>query len=123
MRTQSIAAILALAIPLAAVAQFDNGGGAARAGNVWDSMLKNKSKTMTLSFRNANIDMVLEAFSRASGITIIKDPSVKDALTLTTPKPIRISEAFSILNLALKQRNFELRKEGNVLVAGPRRQE
>jgi general secretion pathway protein D len=129
MRLKSTLAVLAIALPLVAPSQFDNGskagsGGSTSGANAWDSMMgSSRNKTMTLSFRNANVDMVLEAFSKASGITIIKDPAITTTLTLTTPKPVKLSEAFNILNLALKQRNFELRKEGNVLVAGPKRQD
>lgn len=128
MKLKTSIALVALALPLVGAAQFDNGSKAASSNgagaNAWDSMIKStRNKTMTLSFRNANVDMVLEAFSKASGVTIVKDPSITTTITLTTPKPVKLAQAFEILNLALKQRNFELRKEGNVLVAGPKRQE
>lgn len=128
MKLKTSIALVALALPLVGAGQFDNGSKAATGSgggaNVWDSMIKStRNKTMTLSFRNANIDMVLEAFSKASGVTIIKDPSLTTTLTLTTPKPVKLPQAFEILNLALRQRNFELQKQGSVLVVGPRRQD
>lgn len=115
--------LIVVALGFAAVsahAQFDFGGGArtgsgSTSSSPW-SGFKLPKKTMKLDFRNANADMVLALFTKTSGITIVKDPALNQPLTLTTAKAVPLDEAFEVLNAALSVRNFEMRKEGNVLV-------
>lgn len=78
-------------------------------------LFKLPKKTMTLNFKNASADSVLNAFSKASGITIIKDPAFTGTITLSTPKAVSLSDAFNMLNEYLKLRNFELQKKDNLL--------
>lgn len=115
--------IVALALTgVSAHAQFDFGGGSrsnsgasSSTSTPW-SGFKLPKKTMKLDFRNASADMVLALFTKTSGVTIIKDPLLSQPLTLTTAKAVPLNEAFEVLNAALSVRNFEMRKEGNVLV-------
>ncbi|MBI5706224.1 MAG: hypothetical protein HZC36_04465 [Armatimonadetes bacterium] len=108
--------IIAL-IPVIAGAQFtwgnDVGGGSESA---WKQFKLNPKTRIKLDFRNASVDAVLATFTRASGITIIKDPALTGAFTLTSASPISLDDAFQILNTTLSLRNFELRKEGNLMV-------
>ncbi len=91
------------------------GAGAPAANPTPWKQFKLPRKTMTLNYKNASADSVLNEFSKVSGITIIKDPGFNQTLTLYTPKPIALSDAFNLLNEALKLRNFELQKKGNLL--------
>lgn len=109
-------ALVAIALPLMALGQFDTGGSSQPRKPAWEEFPLNASKTITLSFRNANIDSIIDLYSRASGITIIKDPQLKEPLTVVAPKPVGLKEAFSILNTAMSLRGFELEKQGNALV-------
>ncbi len=105
-------AILAF-LPLIALPQyegFDTGD-----SKPWASF-KLPKKTMKLDFKNANIDMVISLFSKTSGITILKDPSLKDPISLTTADAVSLDDAFSIFNSALGLRNYQIQKDGKVLV-------
>lgn len=77
---------------------------------------------MKLDFRNASPDMVISLFSKTSGITIVKDPALSQPITLTSAKAVPLDQAFEILNAALSLRNFEMSKEGSVLVIKAKRQ-
>lgn len=98
------------------------GGGGGQSKPAW-SEFKLPKKTMKLDFRNASADMVLSLFTKTSGITIIKDPALTQPLTLTSAKAVPLDQAFEILNAALSVRNFDLKKEGSLLVVRARRQQ
>lgn len=96
--------------------QFDFGNGSSGpTKGAWEDF-KLPNKTMKLDFRNASPDMVLSLFTKTSGITIVKDPALVQPLTLTTAKAVSLKEAFEVLNAALGVRNFDLKKQGNLLV-------
>lgn len=99
-----------------AMAQFDFGGGASGPSEPWKEFKLDARKRIKLDFRNANVDMVLALFSKESGITIVKDPALTGGMTITSAKPLPLSDAFEVLNANLKLRNFEMRKEGKLLV-------
>jgi general secretion pathway protein D len=101
---------------------FMGGGGGAQSKPAWTEF-KLPKKTMKLDFRNASADMVLSLFTKVSGIAIIKDPTLTQPLTLTSAKAVPLEQAFEILNAALSVRNFDLKKEGNLLVIRARRQQ
>lgn len=122
-RTTTWMALIAAVLPTMALAQFSTGDEVA-AKKAWEQFPNlPKSKKVTLSFRNSNIDMVLDLFMRVSGITIVKDPSLKDAITVSSPNPVTVADAFNILDTALGLRNFELQKSGNLMVIRPKRQQ
>jgi general secretion pathway protein D len=82
----------------------------------WEQFKLNPNVRISLDFRNANPDAVLQKLSQASGIAIVKDPSLKDGLTLQSPHQISLKDAFAMLNAVLTLRNFSVTKEGNFLV-------
>jgi general secretion pathway protein D len=82
----------------------------------WDPFHLSKTKKVLLNFKNASPDSLLAFLSNASGITIIKDPSFKDLMTVTTAKRVSLSEAFNIVNTYLGLKNLQFVKTGNVLV-------
>jgi general secretion pathway protein D len=118
---KKLASLLALAMAVAAptlgTAQFSTGGGGGNTQSkpAWEQF-KLPNKTVKLNFRNANVDLVLDLFMNVSGITIVKDPSLKEPMTLSSAKAVPIKEAFEILNAALGVRNYQIEKQGNVLV-------
>lgn len=117
--------LAALAVlPLAANAQFDTGAGREpqQRKQAWEEFKLDEKKTVQLSFRNASPDAVIDLFSKVSGITIVKDPNLKDKLTVTSPKPVKLKEAFEILNAALGLMSYEMAKEGNLIVIRKRQQ-
>src|SRR5690348_5277953 len=114
--TRTLAVLAITATMASGYTQFFTGGESnGPAQSAWEQF-KLPSKTLKLDFRNANPDMVLSLFTKTSGITIVKDPTLTQPLTLTTAKAVPLKQAFEILNAALSVRNFELKKEGSLLV-------
>ncbi len=112
---------MALAVVGAAPAQFDFGNSFANTPP-WEQFKLDPKKTLKLDFRGASIDMVVALLSKASGVTIVKDPGLSGQLTVSTPKAVPLTEAFSIVNSALGLKNAEIVKEGNHLVVRQRPQ-
>lgn len=110
-----ISLILALAaLSIGALAQFDNGDSLAQTP-AWQQF-KLPKKTVSLHFTNASPDMVVQFFSKASGITIVKDPGLTQGISISSAKPVSLSDAFNILNTALDLRGYQMSKQGNLLV-------
>lgn len=114
MRTRILALALALSIPAFSAAQWDFNFEERKPA--WEYLTLNPNTKITLDFRNANIDMVVSFFSRASGATIIKDPNLTTPMTLTSGRPVTLNEAFRILDTTLNLQNYELRHENGLLV-------
>jgi len=104
-------ALCAAIVATASLGQFDSGG----SSKPWSSF-KMPKKNVKLDFKNSNIDMVISFFSKTSGITIVKDPSLKDPITLSTAAAIPLTEAFDVLSAALSVRKYEIQKDGKILV-------
>lgn len=68
-----------------------------------------------IDFRNASIDSVLHFFSVTLGSTIIKDPSLTGTVTLISPQPITLREAFSILQAYLEARGYQIEQKANYI--------
>jgi general secretion pathway protein D len=83
---------------------------------VWEQFTLNPKKTLTLDFTDSSADMVLSLFSKASGITILKDPSFKSTLTLNSAKAVHLDDAFEILNTELDLNGYTLQKRGKLMV-------
>ncbi len=113
--TKTLIVALAL-LSGSAFAQFDFGGGAQGPSTPWAEFKLNPKTRMKLDFRNANVDLVIELFSKTSGITIVKDPALTGPITITSAKPLPLDEAFEVLNAVLKLKNFTMAKEGKLLV-------
>jgi Type II secretory pathway, component PulD len=88
----------------------------------WEQFSLSSKTRVQLDFRNASVDAVLRMLSQASGVTIVKDPALTGGITLQSPKPVPLSDAFAMLNATLGLKNFEIRKEGNFLIIRGRQQ-
>jgi general secretion pathway protein D len=103
-----------------AFGQFDFGGGPGGGGSSssqpWDSFKLNSKTKIKLDFKNASIDMVLTLLSKTSGITIVKDPNLTGNISISSPKAVPLSEAFTIVNSLLNMKGYDVKKEGNHLV-------
>ena len=73
--------------------------------------------TVALDFRNASIDNILAVLSKASGVTIIADPSLTGTFTVETPHAVHLDEAFDLVEAALKMHGYALLKQGSFVVA------
>ncbi|QYK53741.1 MAG: hypothetical protein KF824_02345 [Fimbriimonadaceae bacterium] len=123
----TLAIAMTMVAPPLASAQFTTGGPSMGGGQqnnkpAWEQF-ELPNKTVQLNFRNANVDLVLDLFMKVSGITIVKDPSLKEPMTVSSPKAVPIKQAFEILNAALGLRNFQMEKQGSLIVIKPKRQD
>jgi len=84
----------------------------------WDQFPINKKTTMLLDFSSANPDAVFSLFSRTSGITILKDPSFTQTITVTSASAVNLDSAFNILNTELGFYGYQLSKQGDLLIVG-----
>ncbi len=114
--------------PTVAHAQFDGGFGGGFGGAMdfpkaaWEQFKLNPKTRLKLDFRNASVDAVLSVFSKASGIAIVKDPSLTGGITLQSPSEQPLKEAFALLNAVLGLKNYDLNKSGNFLIIKGRAQ-
>ena len=106
----------AMVAPAHAQIDFFGGGDDTPVKTAWDQFNLNAKVRVRLDFRNASIDAVLQMLSQASGVTIIKDPTLTGGITLQSPKQQSLSDAFSMLNAVLGLKNFDLQKQGNFLI-------
>lgn len=122
MKKTILLAILILA-SMTAWAQFDFGGGSSGPPKpAWSEFKLNPKTKVKLDFRNANVDNVVAFFTKVSGINIVKDPTLTGGITLTSAGPVTLNSAFEILSATLSLRNFELKKEGSLLVIRAKQQ-
>lgn len=70
---------------------------------------------ISLNYRDAEIDQVLQFFSLTSGKTIIKDPAVKGPVTIISQQKVSLVEGFEILRTILSTRGFTLIEENNLI--------
>ncbi len=113
-----LASLVALGVfvPTIANAQVDYFADMGATKQPWENFKLNAKTTVKLDFRNASVDAVLKVFSDASGVAILKDPALVGGLSIQSPKPQNLKDAFAMLNSALALRNFEIKKDGNFLV-------
>jgi general secretion pathway protein D len=104
---------------------FDSGGPGPSGVSTgsWTDFKFNPKTTVKLSFHNAGIDPVIEFYEKASGITIVKDPGLKDTITLTSAKPVPIKDAMQIFVTELGLKGYDVSKEGTLLVIKSRQQQ
>ncbi len=98
------------------------GGGQSRNSTPWKEF-KLPTKKITFNFRNANPDAIISMLSKESGITIVKDQSLKEPLSISSPNPITLDTAFQILSTTVGMMGYEMAKEGNLLVIKKRRED
>ena len=109
-----LASLVALGVfvPTIANAQVDYFADMGATKQPWENFKLNAKTTVKLDFRNASVDAVLKVFSDASGVAILKDPALVGGLSIQSPKPQNLKDAFAMLNSALGLRNFEIKKDG-----------
>jgi len=86
----------------------------------WESFHLNPNVRVKMDFRNANVDAVIHVLSQASGIALIKDPALVGGVTLQSPKPQTLGDAFAMFDAILHLKNYQITKEGNFLLIASR---
>ena len=116
----ALALTFGLLLPTISVAQgnpFLGGGGDLGGGDSsWRDTKFNTKTKIKLDFRNANVDLVISMFQKTSGITIVKDPLLIGAITLTSATAVPLKTGFLILEKTLNLKGFDLKKDGDLFV-------
>jgi len=79
----------------------------------------NHDQLISMSFREAELDYVLDFFSRATGYTIIKDSDIKVRITVISQKDVPVDEALSVLNSILTIKGYAMIINGKVIKVVP----
>jgi len=87
---------------------------------VWQKFHLDPGVRVQMDYRNASADMVLQLLSDASGVPIIKDPTLTATITLHSPGKLSLNDAFAMLDVALRMKNFQLGSEGKFLTVQPK---
>jgi general secretion pathway protein D len=78
----------------------------ARAASASGRIAKQADDAVTLAFREVEISEVISAFSASMGIPFLLDARVKGKMTLETPEPVYLEQAYELLVAALSLQGF-----------------
>ncbi len=70
--------------------------------------------TVTLNFKDADIDSVIGAFGHLLDRTFVIDPRVRGKMTLETPRPVTRAQAWRLLQAALRSQGFAVVETGTL---------
>jgi general secretion pathway protein D len=124
--TVCLALLLFVAVAPICHAQFDFGGddqSSVPPPPPWTQFHLNPNVRVKLDFRNASVDAVIQMLSDASGVAIVKDPALTGGITLQSPKPQSLGDAFAMFSAVLDLKNADLTKQGNFLLIKVRPQQ
>ncbi len=71
-----------------------------------DNKPKEEEKLLSMRFKEAELDHVLDFLADATGYTIIKDAALSIRVTVISPHDIPIDEAFDVLNAILAMKGY-----------------
>jgi general secretion pathway protein D len=66
----------------------------------------NGNKLISMSFQDAELDSVLDFFSKATGYTIVKDAELKARVSIISQKDIPVEQALSVLDSILTVKGY-----------------
>src|ERR1700734_4048636 len=112
LKSLTLAAVL---VPIAAIAQSESDFGQSGLSDPWEELSLNSKARLKMNFRNANVDNVIAFIEEASGITVVKDPTLVGPITVTTSKPVSLAEAFYVFDSVLRLRGFEISRQRKIL--------
>ncbi|MFN3598515.1 MAG: type II secretion system secretin GspD [Aquificaceae bacterium] len=72
-----------------------------------------KSGRVVLNFQNADISLVVKFMSELTGKNIIPDPNVKGTITISSAKPVSISQAWELFVMSLTFQGYGVVEERN----------
>ncbi len=74
--------------------------------------------TITMDFRGADIGNVLKFFSMATGWQIVPDANLTGPVTIISPKPLTLDQAFQVLQSTLEVRGYsgQIEKRGDTTI-------
>ena len=74
-----------------------------------------RGASISLNFKDAPLDVVLDHLSEAAGFVIIRDVPVEGRVTIQSSQPVTPEEAVTLLNAVLKSSNFSAIRNGRTL--------
>jgi len=83
---------------------------------VWQGFKLNTKDRVLIEFHNSNVDSIISFYEKATGITIVKDPTLVGGMTVTSARKVSLSEALQILKTTLDLKGFDLNSSNNLLV-------
>ena len=72
-------------------------------------------RLVSMSFREADLDYVLDFFSQATGYTVIKDADIDARVTIISQKDITVNQALSVLNSILAVKGYASIVNGKIV--------
>ena len=88
-------------------------------GFAQESGTENHEQLISMSFREADLDYVLDFFSRATGYTVVKDADIDARVTIISQKDIPVDQAFSVLNSILAIKGYATIINGKIVKVVP----
>ena len=70
--------------------------------------------SVTLNFKDADVDSVVGAFGHLLDRTFVIDPRVRGKMTLETPRPVTRARAWQLLQAALRSQGFAVVETGTL---------
>src|SRR5439155_3645348 len=70
---------------------------------------------LSLNFKDAPLDTVLDYLSQQAGFAVIKDGPVDGRVTIQSKQPVSPEEAITLVNAALKVNGFTMIREDRLL--------
>jgi general secretion pathway protein D len=75
--------------------------------------------SVTLNFKDADIDSVIGAFGHLLDRTFVIDPRVRGKMTLETPRPVTRAQAYQLLQSQLRSQGFAVVETGTLTKVVP----
>lgn len=79
-----------------------------------------KTPSVSLNFKEASADAVLDYLAEATGFTIVKEAKVDGRVTVQTRRPVTAPEAIALVNTVLRIHGYALMQQGRELHVLPR---
>ena len=83
-------------------------------GLLWASAPVRADETITLNFKEADIESVINSVARITGRTFIVDPAVRGNVTIVSPQPLRADEVYAVFLSILQVHDFAAVETGRV---------
>lgn len=112
----------AVAVLLSSAAGWSPAAAQAVAGKPAQTDAQSKgagNDTVTLNFKDADIDSVIGAFGHLLDRTFVIDPRVRGKMTLETPRPVTRAQAYQLLQSQLRSQGFAVVETGTLTKVVP----
>jgi general secretion pathway protein D len=109
-----LAALLLAWLPCVALAQAPQQARPADAAPAPAAGRAQQGDTVTLNFKDADVDSVIGAFGHLLNRTFVIDPRVRGKMTLETPQPVTRAQAWLLLQSALRSQGFAVVQAGQL---------